>query len=275
MSESTHYYTRAGEACHTQPTKPGAKNPTRPTALRDAIAQQLLPSASGIISVLSQPGLEQWKRRKVAESCFDRPPHPGEEKAGYATAVLEEGAREGREAADAGTVIHKALELHYTGIPLDPLATVTLASGLTVPLSDMVGPAIAKVGELGLRILHSEKVLVNPSEGYAGTTDIIFATDKPVGYGVLDFKTKKTKPGEKPFVSDTHPMQIAAYIQAHFNAHGAFADGATGYNLYISSTEVGRVDVQQYDAAWLKRDWEAFKHLLALWRWRNGYDPRF
>jgi hypothetical protein len=35
-TESGHWYSLDGKPCHTQATKKGAKNPTRPTNLKDA-----------------------------------------------------------------------------------------------------------------------------------------------------------------------------------------------------------------------------------------------
>jgi hypothetical protein len=75
---------------------------------------------------------------------------------------------------------------------------------------------------------------------------------------------------------ETQVMQIAAYIAAHWG----IADGesipknAVGYNVFISTTEVGRVEVAEYDYQQLKEAWDAFKNCLALWRYVNGFDPR-
>jgi hypothetical protein len=46
------------------------------------------------------------------------------------------------------------------------------------------------------RIKERELRLLNLREGYAGTTDVIFTFGKQ-GRGVLDYKTKKTRVGEK------------------------------------------------------------------------------
>jgi hypothetical protein len=68
-----------------------------------------------------------------------------------------------------------------------------------------------------------------------------------------------------------HTTQIAAYVMAQF---GEIADNATGFNLMISSTEPGRVEGTFYDAAKLRKEWEVFQHILAIWFSRKGYDPR-
>ncbi len=65
-----HWYTTEGAAAHTQPTKKGAKNPFRATTIRDAKEQGLLPSITGILSVIDNPALNRWKMGKVAEYCY-------------------------------------------------------------------------------------------------------------------------------------------------------------------------------------------------------------
>ena len=72
-NESGHYYTPEGKAAHTQKTKPGAKNPTRPTTIKDAREQDLLPSVSGITRVMSAPGLDYYKNQQLVKACFNCP----------------------------------------------------------------------------------------------------------------------------------------------------------------------------------------------------------
>jgi len=271
-----HYYTREGQAQHTQPTKPGAKNPFRDTTIADARKFGLLPSVSGITDMVPKPALASYIGRGIANACFDRPPHPGEERAGYIKAMIEEGAKEGKQAAQVGTDIHGCIEQILTGYRVDTDASLTLASGIVVTMGEMVWPAINKMKEMGLEIQHSEKVLVNRYLGYAGTTDVIFKTAD--SYGVLDFKSRKTKAGEAVEPYDTQPAQIAAYIAAHWQTDkdvSPFGSKVRGINLYISTTEPGRIEVVEYGYERLIHEYEAFKHMMALWTWQNNYNPAF
>ena len=68
------------------------------------------------------------------------------------------------------------------------------------------------------------------------------------------------------------PTQIAAYIGALTPAWSIYFN-AEGYNIYISTTEIGRVDVVHYNTDTISRSQRIFEHLLALWRWRY-FDPR-
>jgi hypothetical protein len=82
---------------------------------------------------------------------------------------------------------------------------------------------------------------------------------------VLDYKSRKTKPEYKITPWGKEPMQIAAY---------ATVAGATkGVNLYISTTEPGRIGEAWYDEETITKEFQAFKHVCALWQHTNNYKP--
>jgi hypothetical protein len=251
-----HAYTHTGEARHTQPTKPGAKNPTRPTTIKDCKEQGLLPSVTEYLRVLSAPGLERYKMMEVAGFCFDRPPIGDENREEYIAFALERAGDDAGKAADLGTRIHEALENYYLGKPIES------------DMLDYVAATTEVVSSLGVKVGGAETVLTNPEYGYAGTTDLMIRHD---GLGILDFKSKRTKPGQPCTPTETHPLQIAAY---HMACYGEINDTDWGCNVYISTTEPGRVEVVKWDAQTLRTSWEAFQHCLALYRWRTGYDAR-
>jgi len=267
--ESSHWYTRKGEPAHTQPTKKGAKNPSRPTNIKDAKVYDLLPSVSAYTKMLAAPGLERYKMMKVAEACYNNPPHPGEEMAEYVQNMLDKSKEDGMGAADLGTQVHAAIEALLKGNEYEDYE-VEVAHGHSCFLGKLVEPAYAKIGELGLTIENAEIVLVNNEEGYAGTTDVKHRSAK--GKGILDWKSKRTKPEEPIFPSETHPMQLAAYWMAHFC--DSFFTDAICMNVYISTTEPGRIDVVKYDREALMESYKDFLCLTRLWRRQNNYDPR-
>lgn len=229
----------------------------------------LLPSVSAYTKVLAAPGLERWKMGKVAEACFASPPHPGEDMDDYVRNMLEKSREDGMGAADLGTMIHAAIECLLNGDLYDN-EVIEHTSGKICMLSDMVDPAFAKVKELGLTIQSAERVLVNRAEGYAGTTDVVHCS--PDNRGILDWKSKRTKEGEPIYPSETHPMQIAAYFVAAFN--DPEFNNCNCMNVYISTTEPGRVDVVRYDRDTLVEAYKDFLCLTRLWRSQNKYDPR-
>lgn len=261
----SHWYTITGLPKHTQKTKPGAKKSERPTNITDAREQNLFPSVSTITKILAVPGLERWAQEQVAIACFSNPPHPGEEQDGYVKAMVEKSKEGLDQAASTGTVIHAALEAAMRGTKGD-VATVKI-DHMEYHIDEFVVPVLNLIEEHAFRVISAETVLVNSTEGYAGTTDLIVETKdgKP---GIIDFKSKRTKRNTPIIPSETHAMQIAAYSMA---AHSKLGFGA---NIYISTTEPGRVEMVEYDFEKLNEDWKAFLNLRNLWIWKNGYDPR-
>ena len=275
MSDSSHYYTLDGKACHTQTCKPGAKNTTRPTTIADARKQGLFPSVSAITGVLGSSALVGYMQREVGKAAYKRPTIHPETEAEYVNYLVKQSKEDGSDAANLGTEVHAGLESYY-GEPLLPQgeASVTLPSGDVVDRWELMEPAIKAIDGLNATIQESEKIVVNAPYGYAGTTDLTFT--KGDAYGIIDFKTKRTKKGKKIVPYETQPMQIAAYLAGvwglgHDYPIGA---GASGYNIYISTTEVGRVEVVEYSNEDLLEAWGAFKNCLALYRYINKFDPR-
>lgn len=250
-----HFYTINGEPRHTQPTKKGAKNPERPTSMKDAKEQGLLPSVTEYIRVLANPAIERYKMLNLAKVCYEWTPL-GETFEEWSAMVLEKSTQDAGQAAELGTSIHAAIEAHYKGEPYEP------------QWDQYVVPAVKVVSTLGINPVAFEKVLVNPKEGYAGTTDMLYAQ---VGgeRGVLDFKSQRfaEKPGDYP----SHIWQLAAYHMAEF---GSILDTDTGYNIYISTVTPGLVVPVKRTAAQLREGWEVFKLLLAIYRITTKFDPR-
>ena len=61
-------------------------------------------------------------------------------------------------------------------------------------------------------------------------------------------------------------MQISAYAQ--------IAGATRGVNLYISTTEPGRIADAWYDEETISKEWIAFKHVAAIWQHSNNYKPK-
>lgn len=272
--ESQHWYTRDGKAAHTQPTKSkNAKNPTRPTTVKDAIEQDLVPSVSGNIRVLSAPGLDYYKSQQIVKACYECPAIGDEDFDTYFKHVTAKAAEDASGAADLGTIVHAALESYYSE-PLIYTPHDILVGDQAVSSDEFIQPVDKAIKELGLEIMHSEKILVSNAYGYAGTTDIIFKTAD--SYGVADFKTTRTKPGKPKLPNESHVLQIAAYIAAFWGEDYDYPIGhkARGYNIYISTTEIGRVDIREWTHEEIAQAWEIFQCCLTVWRYRNKYDPR-
>ncbi len=252
----SHFYTPTGEACHFQPTKPGAKNKTRPSTIADAKRLGLYPSVNGIIEVMDKPALTRWKLNKVCECCFCFTPKAGETPEAYQERIMEQAFQSADDAADLGTRIHAGIEAHYTGQPV------------AADVAEYVRNAVAKVDSLGLQVIESEFRTVSHEHGYAGTSDL--ACRKAGKSLIVDFKSTKTKPGRPVEAYESHEMQIAAYHRSYYGVSLPLA----GINVFISTTEPGRVEVVEHTEQRLELAFGAFLSLCHVYRFLNGYDCR-
>ncbi len=282
QSQSSHWYRADGTPCHRLPRSRG--DGLRPTTLRDARQLQLFPSVTSILGIFSKPQLDKWKMRQVALASMRLDRTDGESDDYFADRIIEEAFAQVEQAADLGSRIHDALEKHFDGVPVpDDLVTYT-------------APVLKWQEEKQLEFVEREKVLVNTAHGFAGTMDVACtyplggtssvssaAPDSapasriadPVsrtGMGVVDFKTRKTKPGVAVTPYDGQAMQIAAYGATYWGEENL--PRMFGANAFISTTEPGRLEVCAYTPQQLMAEWEVFKMACAIWRHSKGYDPR-
>ena len=258
----SHWYSLDGQPCHTVPTKDGGDK--RNTTLRDARKLNLLPSVTNIIGILDKPQLTKWKMREVAKAAIAIPGPQGEEPVErFADRAIEAAMSQVGEAADLGSRIHAAIENLMRGSAEEP----------SEELKPYVKPVLDWMRQVGVKVTHSEIVLVNAVHGFAGRVDALFTWGDGFGkMGICDFKTKKTKPDEKVEAYDEHTLQLAAYAATHYGPE--HLQHVVAANLFISSTEPGRLEVVKHDKAKLVAAYEAFTQMCAVWRFRKGYDPR-
>jgi hypothetical protein len=253
MSKSQHWYDRTGAAVFEVPKAKGGG--TRPTTIADARKLGLYPSVTTVLGVLDKPQLTDWKLSQVSNWCHGNPPQDNEGVDSYARRATEGAFAQVTEAADLGTAIHSALEAHFKG------------EQVPEGYDAYVQPVAALIAREGITFLEHEVRLVNTSDGYAGTTDAVFkASDGKLG--ILDFKSRKTKAGQPCTPWETEIIQIAAYGMAKF---GKVPE--TGANVYISTTEKGRVEIHQYSHEELVEAWYAFLCATQLWQYLKGYRP--
>ena len=254
--KSSHWYTREGEPMHRVMKADGSGD--RATTINDARRLKLLPSVTSIIGILAKPALETWKMNQVALAAL-RTPKDGAETPDYWCQRVRDAAFEQVEdAADTATKAHAALEAAVAGEPYDAEAWGVY-----------VRPVLDLIAREGLTVTAREKRVVNTDHGFAGTTDVFFTHGGGLP-GILDYKTKKTKPGEKVTAYDEHRLQLAAYAATEYG--DAYLSRVRAINVFVSTTEPGRVEFMTHGD--LTRDWQAFKLLASLWRYAKEYDPR-
>ena len=254
--KSNHWYKADGTPQHTIVGKNGKERPPR---VKEAMELGLIPSVTTKLAVIANHALNDWKLEEVAKYCAFNALNDGENPDDYAERVTKGAMEQVGAAAELGTRIHDALERYFQG--------ETYPTDLAVYVS-----AVDRwVKENKIKFLAHELRLVNKEVGYAGTTDAAF--ECPKGYGILDFKSRKTKPGEKVRAYETQVMQIAAYHVCHWGPISTDLERPPiGCNLYISTTEPGRVEAVWYDAAELEDAWQAFVYASRLWDYFKGYE---
>lgn len=250
-----HWYRSDGSPAHRMPTNDGSGQ--RATTIRDARRYGLYPSVTSILGILAKPGLEKWKLDQVAQATLRLPKQEDESVEYWCNRVRSEAFGQVEQAADMGTMIHGALEAAMAGEPYDQ------------ELFPYVQPVMQWKEEVGIQIVEREKRLVNQANGFAGTADVLFRYGQ-FGMGILDYKTRKTKPGEKVVAYDNQALQLAAYAATYWNPENL--SRVLAANVFISTTEPGRMEVIKHRD--LVRDWQAFRLIAALWRYQKGYDPR-
>jgi hypothetical protein len=252
-----HWYKPDGTPLH-QVTKADGKG-LRDTTLADAKKLGLLPSVTGITDIVAKPALMNWKAAQVAAAAFENPPTGEESMEYFVERVINASHQSVAGAADLGSKVHDALEKLLTEGP----------DAVPENMWPYVEPVVAWKKEAQITYDQIEKVLVSTKYGYAGRCDVL-GYDTDGGPVVIDYKTRKTKAGQacKPY--DTQGMQLAAYAVAHYGED--MLPLVKAFNVYISTTEVGRVEGYRHKS--LVPHWEAFKAAAVLWSHIKGYDPR-
>jgi hypothetical protein len=253
MSESGHWYDNEGNACHTV-LKADGKGHT-PTTIAHARKLKLRPSVTTITSCIGKGSLVDWMCNEVGVAAYSNPPQDGESAQDYARRLVRLSKRQVEDAASLGTNVHACIEAALNGQEWDRSYSV------------YVLPVLQWIKDNHIEVIESEHRF-SSQYGYGGTIDVT-ANRKNSGF-ILDFKTRKTKAGEKVKPYETQPMQIAAYHRARFGDLFNMA----GANLYISTTEPGRIDAVFYDQTDLSAALDAFDATFDLWCYIKEYDPR-
>lgn len=250
----SHWYTLEGVPAYKMKKAKGDGD--RPTTLRDARKHNLLPSVTTIFSIMAKDGLDRWKLNKAIDAALATPRDENEPDDRYRSRILERSFEETSEAARLGTRIHDAIDAAFDGV--EPAED----------LKQFVDPTMKYLSSLNLSNIEREGTVVSIDEGYAGRVDLL------ARYGnsniIIDFKTKKTKESVKVTPFDFQATQIAAYAMAAF---GTLED-CIGANVYISTTEAGRIETAVYDTETLKKEYALFLNINSIWRHLKSYDPR-
>jgi hypothetical protein len=247
----SHWYNKTGEAVFEVPKVKGGM---RKTTIADARKMGLYPSVTTVLGILDKPQLMDWKLEQVALAAFNSPANGSEPFEVYHQHLLTKAFEQVSDAADLGTAIHAALEAHFKGAPIE------------AGMDTYVEPVARLIEREGIAFTEHELRLVNAQIGYAGTTDAVITRNGQTG--ILDFKSRKTKPGVACTPWETEPLQIAAYGVAKFGQIPKI-----GANVYISTTEKGRVEIWWHNYEDLTEAWKAFRSCVDIWQYQKSYRP--
>ena len=238
-SESGHWYAKDGTPAYTIVGKNGKE---RATTLRDARSLELVPSVTTILSVLAKPGLENWKQNQILMAALTMPRVEGETEQEYIARIIRDSKEQGFKAAEEGTRIHGAIEKYYLKEFWQPEYDKHVLAVVT-----------AVEEKFGKQEWIAEKSFAD--ELFGGKIDL---HSKEV---VIDFKTKEFDIGKMPEAYDENIIQLAAYRWGLGYPYG----NCRCANVFISRNVPGLVHIVEHDKEEIKRGWEMFKNLLALW----------
>ena len=163
--ENAHWYRRDGEPLHSVLSAKGSLQTAtmRPTTLRDARKLGLLPSVTNVLGVINKPELVEWKMTQAVLAALTLPRQEGEDLGVFAKRVVEDAQSQVRTAVDFGSAFHAGAEQVAKTLEVDPAEPY--AAWLNLHRDWFQANCV--------RLLWTERVLVNTELGYAGTADLL------------------------------------------------------------------------------------------------------
>ena len=281
--ENAHWYRRDGEPLHSVLS---TKGEPRPTTLRDARKLGLLPSVTNVLGVINKPELVEWKMTQAVLAALTLPRMDGEELGVFAKRVVEDAQGQMKGAAEFGSAFHAGAEQVARSLEVDPAGPC--AAWLNLHRDWFQANCI--------RVVWTERVLVNAELGYAGTADLL-VEHQAHGLTLVDYKTQGagarpprpggrigegalgggggSKAGCKPALrGEWEPRVYRSWCQQLAAYRRAIGSPVACLSLIVNSTE----PVEPIEHLWseeeLRAGWESFEAALVIWRNEKGYDPR-
>lgn len=247
-AESHHWYYPNGSPAY---EVPGAKGQPVVPDLRHARKLGLLPSVTSIMKVLAAPGLERWKREQAVLAALTLTRLPDETDKDFLRRVDTDSQAHGKERAEQGKEIHKAIEQALGGHPFDPKWTEHVAGVQqlldTLPES-FVGDFKTKESLDGKIAFYDEHVmqLAAYREGL-----------KQTAYSQHRYCCETT------FAS---PLGFGGRV----DVHGMYVELESKLvSIMVSVNEPGNVLHKIWSEDEAEHGWLMFEHALRLWQLRN------
>lgn len=255
-ADGGHWYDVTGNLVSAVPSADG-KRMVKCT-LRHARKMDLARGVTSVIGCADKPGLTRWKCEQVAIAACTLTSIEGETDESFQKRLLEEGAKIGKQSAEEGTRIHKAIQAHFQLAAVDP------------DYVDHVDGAVQELDALGCDEWRSEVPCVSML-GYGTMADLVgYKGGKVVA--VVDTKSKDGQ-REKLLeldLYDEHYMQLAATCTAlGLVEWEALYVGI----LFTSRTHRGSSVLRKVDEPLLARGFELFQPLLAYQQIKDNHRP--
>lgn len=233
----------------------------RPTTLRDARKEILVPSSTTIIGILAKPQLDRWIKDQAVKCAFENQPITGEDADGYAKRISNISYQENSGAATYGTAFHKAAEDYFGGKGLDP------------EFKEQIEPIIEWKESKGISFDKLEHTFACQEDGFGGTIDICASNEKGARM-ILDYKTRKSNPDYPMRPYGQEILQLASYCRGYYGEQAVLDHKIHAVNIFVSSTEPGRTEIHGYKPEEVCEGWKLFKAIAEVWFKIKKYDPR-
>jgi len=235
-----------------------------------------LPSVTSILRVLDKPALTAWYKRQVAESAVLGYDHWKDLAAEDAVKWLTSMPNAQRDrAAERGTEIHGLVDAAGrapqggTALPVSQEYADTLAAFAGFLQAQGGSQAMNAEGVASPPVIvSSEKAILNLSEGYAGTFDLLMQVKGELW--LIDVKTGKG-------VYPDYALQLAGYGMAeHIALPGdptlyPFPEPARYGVLHLRPEKYPDTGYRLLEYSITDRERLAFLAALELWRWMQAH----
>ena len=237
----------------------------QPVTLRDAREQGYLPSVENVLSVIAQPELESWKRERAVVEGLGMPRLPGEHGEAFAKRVVAVAETAWNGAADFSADFHIGAACVAHGVRVGP----------PHPAAEWLRHYRDWLKANCVRLLGTERVLVNEEVGYAGTADLLME-HRVHGLTLVDLKTQHVRGNSGSATYRSWGYELAAYRAAFRSSPGCGATRGrpvTCMNLILNSREPHPPVEAPLSEEHLERGWSAFEAAHRLWVMEKSYDP--